>query len=137
VTEAFPAPVVEWSERYAVGIRVIDGQHRQMLDLVNRVLGSLGPGRELYEALDALRDLLRATEHHFVTEERLMDESGMAAERHRAEHRRLIESLRSFTDRLNAETVGECSAFLRDWLLHHIEEVDRPFAASLRAHGTT
>jgi hemerythrin-like metal-binding protein len=137
VTGTFPAPIIEWSERYAVGVRAIDGQHRQMLDLVNRVLGSLGPGRELYEALEVLRELLRATEHHFATEERLMDENGMEAARHRAEHRRLLEALARFTDQLDAETVGNCSAFLRDWLLHHIEEVDRPFAAALRERGAT
>ena len=66
-----------------------------------------------------------------------MAELGLDAEIHRNEHRDLVESLRFFTDRLDADKVGMCSIFLRDWLLRHIESTDRPFAALLRARGVS
>lgn len=129
------APVIEWSPQYEVGIRFIDGQHRQMLDLVNRVLEGVHARLELEELIEILRDLVRLTEHHFATEEKQMAASGADADEHRAEHRRLLEDLRGFTDRLDADSAGECSVFLRDWLLRHIESTDRPFAAFLRERG--
>ena len=131
------APIIEWSKQYEVGIRFMDGQHQQMLDLVNRVLEGAHQGKELEELVAVLRDLVRLTEHHFRAEEMRMVELGADAEQHRSEHRDLIESLRFFTDRLDADKVGMCSVFLRDWLLRHIESTDRPFAAFLRAHGVT
>lgn len=131
------APIIEWSQQYEVGIRFIDGQHRQMFDLVNRVLEGVHQGKDLEDLVAVLRDLVRLTEHHFHAEETRMAELGADADHHRGEHRDLIESLRRFTDRLDADTVGECSVFLRDWLLRHIESTDRPFAAFLRERGVT
>ncbi len=130
-------PIIEWSPQFEVGIRFMDGQHRQMLDLVNRVLEAERQGKELEDLVAVLRDLVRLTEHHFHAEETRMAELGVAADTHRGEHRDLIESLRFFTDRLDADKVGMCSIFLRDWLLRHIESTDRPFAALLRERGVS
>ena len=128
---------MEWSPQYEVGIRFMDGQHRQMLDLVNRVLEGAYQGKELEELVAVLRDLVRLTEHHFHAEESRMAELGADADDHRGEHRDLLESLRFFTDRLDADKVGKCSVFLRDWLLRHIESTDRKFAAFLRERGVS
>ena len=133
-TRELPARV-PWSPRYEVGIEVIDGQHRQLLELVNRLGDDLGAGRDFDQLVESLRELVRYTEHHFATEERLMDEIGAGAERHRSEHRRLIDGLMRYTVNLDAASVSRSSRFLQDWLFRHIEEVDRPFAAFLRSRG--
>jgi hemerythrin-like metal-binding protein/diguanylate cyclase (GGDEF)-like protein len=134
---AEPPAVIRWEQRFEVGIEVLDGQHRHLLELINRLAADLRAGRDFDPLLDSLKDLVRYTEHHFATEERLMDEVGAAAERHRAEHRRLEGSLARLTLRLDAEGVSESSRFLRDWLFRHIDEVDRPFAALLRSRGVS
>jgi len=141
VSYASAAPVREppahipWEARYEVGIEVIDGQHRQLLELVNRLSDDLGAGRDFDQLVESLRELVRYTEHHFATEERLMDEVGAGAERHRSEHRRLIDGLMRYTVSLDAGAVSRSSRFLQDWLFRHIDEVDRPFAAFLRSRG--
>ena len=126
---------VQWSPRYEVGIEVIDGQHRHLLELINRLQKALSMGEELDPLVESLRELVRYTEHHFATEERLMDEVGASAERHRGEHRRLLEALMRFTVKLDTTNVSESSHFLQDWLFRHIDEVDRPFGALLRSRG--
>ncbi|HUN69949.1 MAG TPA: bacteriohemerythrin [Burkholderiales bacterium] len=131
------AHIIEWSPHYEVGVRFMDGQHRQMLDLVNRVIEGADGGMALEDLVAILRDLVRVTEHHFHAEETRMAEFDADSEAHRSEHRDLIESLRFFTDRLDADKVGKCSVFLRDWLLRHIESTDRAFAAFLRERGVT
>jgi methyl-accepting chemotaxis protein/hemerythrin len=135
VNAAARAPAIAWSRRFAVGIGVIDGQHREMLQLVNKVLAGKRAGRETEALVEVLRELVRCTKHHFATEERLMDEVGAKAARHRAEHRKLLQNLERYTDRLDDDTLAAAPAFLRKWLLEHIEAVDRPFAALLRKHG--
>jgi hemerythrin len=130
-----PQGPTQWSARYEVGIEVIDGQHRHLLELINRLQHALQGGTDLEDLVASLRDLVRYTEHHFATEERLMDEVGASAERHRGEHQRLLEGLMRFTSRLDATSVSDSSHFLQDWLFRHIDEVDRPFGALLRTRG--
>jgi hemerythrin-like metal-binding protein/diguanylate cyclase (GGDEF)-like protein len=140
VTQGRPAnpglpSYVQWSTRYEVGVDVLDGQHRELLEQINRLGDALRSGQDFDLLVETLKELVRYTEHHFGTEERLMDELGARSERHRAEHRRLLDSLMRFTLRLDADGVMQSAAFLQDWLYRHIDEVDRPFAAFLRKHG--
>lgn len=130
-----PGPFLEWSDRYAVGVAVIDGQHREMLDLVNRLFAGLQAGRDREELVETLRELVRATEHNIATEERLMQEHGLTLGHHHGEHTRLLEAIRRFEVPLDASGLGATGRFLREWLLGHIDEDDRPFAEQLRARG--
>ena len=132
-----PGPFLEWSDRYAIGVAVIDGQHREMLDLVNRLFAGLQAGRDRDELVETLRELVRATEHNFATEERLMQEHGLAPAHHAEEHQRLLEAIRHFDLRLDPGGLAESARFLHQWLLGHIDEDDRPFAEQLRSRGVS
>ena len=127
--------MIQWSERYEVGIAVIDGQHREMLDLVNRLFAGLQAGRDRDELVEMLLELVRATEHNIATEERLMQEHGLAPAHHAEEHQRLLEAIRHFDLRLDPGGLAESTRFLHEWLLGHIDEDDRPFAEQLRSRG--
>jgi len=127
--------MIDWHERYEVGIAVIDGQHREMLELVNRLLAGLHTGREHEELVETLRELVRATEHNIATEERLMQEHGLSPLHHADAHTRLLEAIRRFDLRLDPQGLAASASWLREWLLGHIDEDDRPFAEQLRARG--
>jgi hemerythrin-like metal-binding protein len=129
--------MIEWSEHYEVGVAVIDGQHREMLEIVNRLLEGLRDGRDAGELVETLRELVRCTEHNIATEERLMQEHGLAPAHHAAEHRRLLEAIRRFNLRLDPGGLADSASWLREWLLGHIDEEDRPFAELLRSRGVS
>lgn len=129
--------MIRWSERYEIGIAAIDGQHREMVDLANRLLEGLRAGREHDELVETLRQLVRATEHNIATEERLMQEHGLAIGHHHDEHQRLLAAIRRFDLRLDAGGLGSSARFLHEWLVGHIDEDDRPFAELLRSRGVT
>lgn len=129
--------MIPWLEHYAVGVAVIDGQHREMLELVNRLLEGLGEGRERAELVETLRELVRATEHNIATEERLMQEHGLSPLHHADAHTRLLEAIRRFDLRLDPDGLAGSASWLREWLLGHIEEDDRPLAQMLRARGVS
>ena len=132
-----PGPLLEWDERYAVGVAIIDGQHREMLDLANRLFEGLQAGRDREELVETLRELVRATEHNIATEERLMQEHGLALAHHHEEHARLLEAIRRYDVPLDASGLRATGRFLREWLLGHIDEDDRPFAEQLRSRGVS
>jgi len=127
--------MIQWSERYEVGIAAIDGQHREMVDIANRLLAGLRAGRERDELVETLRELVRAAEHNIATEERLMQEHGLAPAHHAEEHQRLLEAIRHFDLRLDPGGLADAARFLHVWLLGHIDEDDRPFAEQLRSRG--
>ena len=127
--------MIRWSESYEVGIAAIDGQHREMVDIANRLLAGLRAGRERDELVETLRELVRATEHNIATEERLMQEHGLAPAHHAEEHQRLLEAIRHFDLRLDPGGMAEAARFLHEWLIGHIDEDDRPFAEQLRSRG--
>jgi len=129
--------MIQWSERYEVGIAAIDGQHREMVDIANRLLAGLRAGRERDELVETLRELVRAAEHNIATEERLMQEHGLAPAHHAKEHRRLLEAIRHFDLRLDPGGLADAARFLHEWLLGHIDEDDRPFAEQLRSRGVS
>ena len=129
--------MIQWSESYEVGIAAIDGQHREMVDIANRLLAGLRAGRERDELVETLRELVRAAEHNIATEERLMQEHGLAPAHHAEEHRRLLEAIRHFDLRLDPGGMAEAARFLHEWLIGHIDEDDRPFAEQLRSRGVS
>jgi hemerythrin-like metal-binding protein len=129
--------MIEWSEHYEVGVAVIDGQHREMLEIVNRLLEGLRDARDAGELVETLRELVRCTEHNIATEERLMQEHGLAPAHHAEEHRRLLEAIRHFDLRLDPGGLADSASWLREWLLGHIDEDDRPFAELLRSRGVS
>jgi hemerythrin len=129
--------MIEWHERYGVGVAVIDGQHREMLELVERLLQGLRDGREREDLVETLRELVRATEHNIATEERLMQEYGLSPLHHADAHTRLLEAIRRFDLRLDPQGIAASASWLREWLLGHIDEDDRPLAEQLRARGVS
>lgn len=132
---ASPAPALKWEERYEVGIAAIDGQHREMLDIANRLLSGLHARADHDDLVETLRELVRATEHNIATEERLMQEHGLAPKHHAEEHARLLDAIRRFDLHLDEGGLDVSARWLRDWLLGHIDEDDRPFAEQLRTRG--
>ena len=127
--------MIAWDPRYEVGIAIIDGQHREMVDIANRLLEGLRAGRDRDELVETLRELVRATEHNIATEERLMQEHGLSPAHHAEEHRRLVEEIRRFDLRLDPAGIAQSTRWLSEWLIGHIDEDDRPFAEQLRSRG--
>lgn len=60
---------------------------------------------------------------------------GAGEQQHRLEHRRLFDEVRALTIDIDTRGAEVTMHFLRDWLLHHIDEVDRPLCAWLRERG--
>jgi diguanylate cyclase (GGDEF)-like protein/hemerythrin-like metal-binding protein len=139
-TSADRAPVLieflTWSEVLAVGIWAIDEQHQALVDLVNRFGNELKAGHDHERLLAALNRLVQATRTHFDAEENLMWEHGLPdIETHREQHRMLLEDLQSLGHELAHRSMSLTMRYLHDWLIRHIDGIDKPMARALRAAG--
>jgi hemerythrin len=93
-----------WNESLGFGLRVIDRDHRQLIDLLNRVhsVAVDGPGHEVIAT--AIDDLADHVAHHFRYEEMLMRLSGYPAyEAHRQLHQYLTDRVAKFQARFRAD----------------------------------
>lgn len=123
---------MDWSDRYAVGVEIIDQQHQKLFRLIDELARGIQSGNSeaaLQTVFDELADYTRT---HFETENRLMRESGYPdSAKHGALHRELEASLADLVGKarrgepwVSLETMN----FLRQWLYHHIDDTDRQFA---------
>lgn len=115
---------MEWSQDFESGLPEIDGQHRQIFTLIQRVhLGVDRPGIR-----DVLVELEQSTRQHFDHEERIMVECNYPAlTRHAAEHATLLREVERYRD--NAVFgARQLNQVLCNWLMSHNIMEDRPLA---------
>lgn len=134
---------IEWNERFATGVEIVDKQHRGLIDILNGLFKSIGEGRSEAVLLGVFGELRRYADNHFDTEERLLKKHGVES-RHQAEHvirhvayRRRIEALRARHDEGERLIPIQVLAFVCDWWLEHILTCDRVFESlAVTARGS-
>jgi len=120
---------VVWTDTLAIGVQVIDDQHRQLFDIRNRLASCLEPGAdengEHFHRI--LSELFEYTRSHFTAEEEIMQSAGFPdLTAHRQKHASFIDSLvelsRAAPEERNVRQQGV--TFLTKWLLAHICQSD-------------
>ena len=131
---------VQWSEKFSVGVRVLDQQHQQLIKLLNRLISTQGTINTHSETVsDTLEAMTRYAQAHFKAEERLMEAYGFPGlEEQKIQHR-------DFRKR----TVDLCTAtylgvdqipealllYLSDWWVRHILEHDMAYRSFFKDKG--
>jgi hemerythrin len=129
----------KWSPDYSVHIQAIDDQHKELVNILNRLFIAVSK-REGDKAIAGILDALMSyTQTHFTQEERLMSEANYKdLEAHIEEHRKLIAKLDSLTKKYLLEEKPiyfEMLSFLKTWLREHIQGADMKYSAALRQAG--
>ena len=130
--------LLEWKDEYSTGIEDVDDEHRDLIDIVNR-LYDLMLAQDSKLTVPAFFDgLIKGVSAHFALEERIMDESGYPeSARHREDHARLLDELRELKEAFaRAEEVDsiELAMRLEPWFSRHLIIHDLPLHRTLRVH---
>lgn len=126
-------PHINWTEELELGIPVIDGQHRRIVDYINEIYALEDDSRQTVGRI--VEDLIDYTFSHFAFEETLMEEAGYEA---LAIHQETHRAFRNRVDRLKAQFVSgddiskELAELLETWLIHHIQNDDTSYAPLIR-----
>jgi hemerythrin-like metal-binding protein len=128
---------LDWNDKYSVGVKKIDDQHRHLFKLTNDFHEALAVGtaqRDLGKALEALVDYTR---FNFADEEALMDEADFPElAQHRLVHERLTREARDFYIRFvegRPVSTLDFAIFLSDWLVNHIIVMDKDIGIHLKS----
>lgn len=129
----------KWSPDYSVNIKTIDDQHRELVNILNRLFVAVSK-REGDKAIAGILDaLVSYTQTHFALEERLMQQAKYKdIKPHMAEHKKLLDQLDQLCNKHLVEEKPiyfEMMSFLKTWLKEHIKGVDTKYSAALLDAG--
>lgn len=125
--------ILRWHERFSVGNKEMDFQHKMLLNFANYLTTGSGRGYKHHEMKDLLEELISYTEYHFAAEEELLKEHP-AIESHRKMHEEFTKTVHGFEVEFKKgkETINSALfTFLVDWIQDHLLKTDIAFFKSL------
>ena len=128
---------LEWKSEFEVGVSVIDGQHKKLVELAGSLYDAVTGSSEAYarDLAKILKGLGDYTVYHFSTEEKLMKRYGYpGAETHKLAHRNFIAELNNQVKKLARCSIDDGIQFYEFvglWLLTHIAKSDKLLAEYL------
>lgn len=131
---------IVFDESLYTGNELIDGEHKELISRVNKLVESCEQGTEKMTAIKTLDFLMDYTEYHFTDEEKLQKEVGYdQLDAHHAKHEEFKKSVEELREMLEEEE-GPSEAFVNavnknitDWLVNHIQKWDKAVADYIKA----
>ncbi len=130
--------LLQWKDHYSVGIDAIDHEHKELIDLINRLYDEVSAKATATSVGAFFGDLFKGISAHFALEERFMRERGYdQLPQHKGDHERLLDEIRDIMDDFegNVETgSAELAAKLDAWFSRHFETHDARLHKKLGVH---
>lgn len=122
-------PFIEWRKEFETGIPDVDHEHRELVDLINRLHEHMASGGDQVRVAEFLGEVFARIAAHFALEESIMRKHAYdeyAA--HKAEHEYLLDEIRDIMDAQQdkpSSTYGDSlSSTVRDWFVNHFKSKD-------------
>ncbi|MCL2295012.1 MAG: bacteriohemerythrin [Spirochaetes bacterium] len=125
--------LVKWSPTFACGIKLVDDQHKELLNLVNdmfnHVTGDKFEERAYFDKI--IQKAVKYVEVHFQTEEQLMLRTKFPGyAEHKREHAKFIrvvgEQIEIFEEGKKMRLI-DFTKFLKEWILSHVAVMDKVY----------
>ncbi len=134
--------IVTWSERLACGIKLIDDQHKGLVELVNDMFNhATGNSIQEHDYFNiVIQEVVKYVKVHFATEEKIMIATKFSGY---AEHKKAHDSfVLAVVDNINDYKAGNrltlstFTKFLKEWILSHIAMMDKQYFEYFRKIAT-
>jgi HAD superfamily hydrolase (TIGR01509 family) len=129
---------IQWKDRYNIGYKDIDAQHRVLLDLLNDLVDLIDGGGSPEQVSSIFQRLCGYALTHFTNEERYMKAAGYPGLAHQeSEHASFVHQLLAFNqayDPSDPRLLEETQSFLRNWYLDHILRSDMGYVPFLKRY---
>jgi hemerythrin len=121
--------LIEWRKEFETGIPDVDHEHRQLVDLINRLHKHIAGGADHASVSDFLGEVFAKIAAHFALEESIMRKHAYDEyEAHKAEHEKLLDEIRDIMDlqRDDPKSIygDSLSSTVRDWFVNHFKSKD-------------
>jgi hemerythrin len=125
--------LVEWGKRYATGIPLIDEQHKELINLTNKLFEACVNGDQTAQAFkDTVRGVAEYINYHFSAEEQMLEKINYPElAEHKKQHallvKQVLENIRLFEEGRKFIPNSFVRA-MKDWILTHIAVKDKRYA---------
>jgi len=130
--------LVEWDSKLECGIRLIDDQHKKLVELVNdmynHATGNTVQEHDYFNSV--IQQTVEYVKNHFTTEEKIMIITKFEDyNTHKKEHDyfiiNIVKNIRDYKEG-NSLTLLAFTRYLKDWILSHIAFVDKQYIEHLK-----
>ena len=130
--------LLHWEKRYSVGIEAVDHEHRELVELINRLHEKATMQGSKVAVLGFFGDLYKAISAHFALEERFMRERGYdQLAPHKGDHERLLDEIRDLMEDYEVNDLFDETLLaqrLDAWFSRHFESHDARLHRALGNH---
>lgn len=128
--------LINWTQKYELGIKEIDNQHKGLVLIINELFNLMSEGKAKAKMTDIFDHLTDYTKKHFKDEEiMLVKYAYKHFDEHKEEHQKFIEQLGKLKLELAEGDVTvslKTLNFLKDWLLNHILISDKKYSKEIQ-----
>ena len=126
-------PLLEWNDKFLIGIDQLDFEHQDLLDRLNALHAALSEATDKEKISQCLGGIYARLEIHFALEERVMREGDYEDfDAHYSEHAKMLNAfadlMHEVEDKEGIEYSATVREALRHWLLDHIMSSDKKMA---------
>ena len=134
--------LISWSPSFSVGVKVIDDQHKGLLNLVNDMFNHVteNPEEEREYFKSVIQQAVQYIKVHFGTEEKIMIRTNFPGY---AEHKKAHDTfVLTVVDNIKNFEAGrrivllDFTKFLKEWILSHIAFMDKQYVAYFKQIAT-
>ena len=131
--------MIEWDDKYSIGISIIDEQHKKLFGIINRTIYAKENSNDIEELKEVLEEMTEYALEHFETEEAYMTMFNYPEyEYHNEEHYGFITKTNEYFDRVvngDYHISNELLEYLKQWLVSHIQITDRKYVDCFKKNG--
>ena len=120
--------LIRWKDEFSVGVAAVDLEHRELIQLINRLDADMQEYATKTAVVQALGEIYARISAHFALEEKIMrdaDYDGLAA--HKQDHELLLDALLDIIDDVDGAGRYDRAALsqrLESWFSEHFQTHD-------------
>jgi len=125
--------LIKWSNTFACGIKIIDDQHKALVDMINDMFDHIiGKKESDHDYLDkVVQEAVSYIKVHFATEEKILTATKFSGySEHKKAHNEFIYKVSDYIKNFEHGkrlTLLPFTYFLKEWTLSHIAVMDKQY----------
>jgi len=131
--------MIEWEDKFSVGISIINEQHKEFIDILNKVIYTKEHNDNIEEIDEVLEEMVNYAHTHFKIEESYMKLFNFPYyQDYEKEHHDFVIKTIAYHDKVikgDSQVVNEILEYLKRWLVNHIQGTDKKFIDCCKENG--
>jgi hemerythrin len=124
--------IFTWNPSYSVSVEKFDNHHKKLIEMINELHEKMMEGKGKETMVNIVKNLKDYADYHFIAEEKLMEEHNYPQyEEHKSEHEAFFRKVKEIENDFNSDkrdVAIRTYRFLKDWLINHIQGVDKKYS---------